>query len=499
MNEHHLIIMKTFVVAVDCGTTAIKAAVFDLSGTTRGIASGICPQIRHSNGHIETSVRTLTNTAFTSIRQAVRRSRINPKNISAISVTNQRATIICTDKNGKSLGNAVSWQDMRGVSEINSLKERIPDKRYYDITGLPNNPVFSLGKILWIRKNNPRLYEQTKRFVLVHDYFVRLLGCDDFFCDHSNASLTGLFDIAGLDWSAELLSLTGINRRQLPSLVEPGTVIGHVSEKSAAETGLRKGTTIVAGAGDQQCAGIGAGAVKPGVVEITLGTAAVPLCCSDKVMKDPKMRVTCCAHGIPGKWEVEGLQNCAGAGVKWAWHILFGNKQFDMNTLKLAEHAEPGSQGLIFLPYLDGASAPHWDPNASALFHGLKFSHGRAHLLRAVMEGVTMETRQIIDVFSSLGMKMQEVRLSGGYTGIKTWNQIHADILGMPVSVMENCQSSLVGAAILAAFGLGAFSSIETGSRKMSRIRRTFFPSPGIKSAYETVYKKYCKLSENII
>jgi len=229
-----------------------------------------------------------------------------------------------------------------------------------------------------------------------------------------------MFDISRLKWSAEILSLSGIKEEQLPKLVAPGRIVGTLSKHAAEKTGLREGTILVSGAGDHQCAGLGAGVVKPGILEINIGTAAVPLCYAARVLKDPMMRVTCCAHAVPGRWELEGLQNCAGSGIKWIQKILVGDKWFPMSSLDPVAGIEPGADGVLFMPYLDGASAPNWNPGAKAMFSGLTHRHGRHHLVRAVIEGIAMETRQIIDVFKSLGVAIKDIRMTGGYTRIKT-------------------------------------------------------------------------------
>jgi len=491
--------MKTFVAAVDCGTTAIKAAILDLNGNIRGIGSSFFPCRISNSGRLESDPALLTGTAFSCLKKAVRNSRINPVNIESISVTNQRATVIGTDSRGNAVTNAISWQDMGGSDQITALRSKIRDKRYYSITGLPNNPVFTLGKILCLKRNSPSLFRKIRRFALVHDYVLRQLGCDDFFCDWANASLTGMLDVSKLKWSKEILDLTGINEEQLPELVAPGRVVGRLSSRAASKTGLHEGTILVSGGGDHQCAGLGAGVVKPGILEINLGTAAVPVCFSAKVLLDPLMRVTCCAHAVPGKWELEGLQNCAGAGIKWIQKILLGDKWFPMRSLDPVADIEPGAGGVLFMPYLDGASAPNWNPQAKGMFSGLTHRHGRHHLVRAVMEGIAMETRQIIDVFKSLGLPVKDIRLTGGYTKINIWDQIYADILGQPVSVMNQLQSSLVGAGILAATATGKFTSAEEAAGKMSRTAAIFRPKEQNRKKYEYIYAKYCKTSSKCI
>jgi len=489
---------KTLVATVDCGTSEIKAAVFDLSGKTKGVIEKACPCIYYGDGGIEQNPQLIVKQAFSCLKKAIERFKINPKNIASVSISTQRATVICIDKKGKPLGNAVSWQDMRGAGAIDALRRKIDDKRYYNITGIPNNPVFSLAKILWIKKNRPAVYKRTARFALVHDYLLKELGCGDFFSDWSNASLTGMFDVAMLRWCKDILKLAGIKEERLSVLVPSGKKVGTVSKKASKACGLLEGTAIISGGGDQQCAGLGAGCVKEGIAEITLGTAGVSLCYSSKVKKDSRMRVSCCAHVVPGRWEVEGLQNSAGSSLKWVNEIVSEGKKFSRQFFRKLSEIKPGSQGVFFYPFLAGASAPNWNPQAKAMFLGLMHIHDKASIVRAVMEGVSLETRQILEVFASLRIPVKEIRLTGGCSNIDVWNQIQADIYGRDVSTLENPHASLLGAAILAAWGAGAFDSIKGAAERMVKIKKRYTPITGNTQIYQGLYRKYCEIYKDL-
>lgn len=483
---------RTSVAAIDCGTTSIKAGVFDLNGRARSLVSKDCPCLRHSDGRIENSPIAISRAVYRCLKEAVRSSGVHPRDISALSVSSQRATVMPVDRRGVPLDNAISWQDMRGAGQIDLLRQRIDDKTYYRITGLPNHPVFSLAKILWMKATAPAMYRKAACFLLLHDYLLRQLGGAAFCSDWSNASLTGLLDVSRLQWSPEIAEAAGIDLSKLPELVPSASVIGRLSSAGAARTGLLAGMPLVSGGGDQQCAGVGAGGVEAGILEITLGTAAVPLCYSDRARLDPGMRVTCCAHAVPGKWNLEGLQNTAGASLQWISRIIDEQGQLSDRLLRRVARVRPGAGGLLFYPYLDGAAAPHWDPGAKAMFLGLTLAHDRFTLLRAVMEGVALETREIVDVFSSLRVPVRQIRLTGGGTRIRVWNQIYAEVLGKPVCTLENPEASLLGAAILAACGVGAFASVQEAARSMVRTREQYIPSLQNVAEYDTVYESFC-------
>jgi len=490
--------MKTSVAAIDCGTTSVKSAIVGLRGEIKGLAGKPSPCIQHADGRIEADPQGMLKACLDSLRVALRRSRVAPRDVAALAVANQRATVLCVDRDGKTLGNAISWQDMRGAPQIETLRQRLPDAAYYNITGLPNNPVFTLGKLMWVMAEDPARYRKTARFLLVQDYLLRQLGCAGFTCDISNASLTGMLDVERLAWSPAILQATGIPLDRLSDLVPSGTRVGALSRFAAHRTGLLEGTPLVTGGGDQQCAGVGAGAVAPGIIEITLGTAAVPLCYAATVARDPKRRITCCAHAVPGKWNLEGLQNSAGACLGWVAKVTNGARRFHKDFLTRVGNVAPGAGGIVFYPYLAGDSAPHWEPDAKGLFLGLSLHHGRHELVRAVMEGVSMQTRAVLDVFASLDVPVREIRLTGGCTEIEAWNQIQADVFGKPVSTLETPQATLLGAAILAATGLGEYDSVAAATKQMVRIRRTYEPADDRVAAYEAVYRKHCAIRDEV-
>lgn len=483
--------MENLVAAVDCGTSAVKAGVLDLAGNVRGMGEQECPRRFQPDGGIRQDPQSVISAAFCCLRRAVEEAEIEPSQVAAVSVTNQRASLIPVDAAGEPAGGLISWEDMRGAPLIEELRQRIDDSDYYQIAGVPNRPVFSLAKILWVRRERPDLYARTARFVLVHDYLLHALGGDRFVCDLSNASLTGLLDVSELDWSEEILGLVDLDREMLPELVSPAEPVGELSREAAAETGLMEGTPLVAGGGDQQCAGLGCGAVRPGVTEVTLGTAAAPLSCVQRPVLDPEMRLTCCVHAVPGLWEVEGLQNCAGASLDWLQEIFDGQARFSHELLDEVSALEPGADGVLFYPYLGGSSAPHWNPDATGMFLGLTLAHGRPHLVRATMEGVSLETREILDVFMMLDVPVSEVRLSGGGTHLEVWNQIQADIYGHPVSTLRNPHATMLGAGILAAAGVGAFDSVPRASDAMVQVGRTYRPDRDRSNAYRRLYQSY--------
>ncbi|MFH1753037.1 MAG: FGGY family carbohydrate kinase [Candidatus Omnitrophota bacterium] len=485
---------KVFLAALDCGTSEIKAGVFRPDGKVEAFVKRCCPCIYHKDGRIEQDPDLILRQALGSLKEAVARSKIDPKRIVSVSLSSQRATVIPIGHDKRPIANAISWQDMRGDEETSRLRGNINDKKYYKITGVPNNPVFSLAKILSIKKNNRALFKKTRRFALIHDLILKELGCGGFFLDHSNASLTGMLDVDGLKWSRDILKASGIKEDALPDLVPSGKALGSVSSAASAICGLAPGTAIISGGGDQQCAGLGAGCVKKGIVEITLGTAGVTLGYLDRPVKDPAMRISYCAHAMKGSWEFEGLQNSAGASLGWIRKIINDNKDLSNKFFYNVSKISPGSNGTFFFPFLAGASAPNWNPRAKAVFLGLRHVHDRHSIVRSIIEGVSFETRQILDLFTALGVSINEIRLTGGCSSIGVWDQIQADIYHREVSTLENPHASLLGAAMLAGYGIGIFDSMNKAAEKMVRVKKRYRPDKRDSAAYKEIYKNYCRI-----
>jgi xylulokinase len=302
-----------------------------------------------------------------------------------------------------------------------------------------------------------------------------------------------LLDVGNFHWSDEILITAGLKKESLPILVSPGKKIGSVSKKTSRLCGLKEGTPIISGGGDQQCAGIGAGVVHPGIASITVGTAGVTFCFSDKPFKDPKMRVTTCAHAVPGKWEIEGLQNSAGASVNWLDKIIEAKVDSGNKLDALLSQTKIGAGEVSFYPFLSGAGAPSWKPLARGAFFGLTHGTEKTQLIRAVVEGVSFEFKRVFDVLDSMKIPIDEIRLTGGYTHSDCWNDIVSQILGKSVHTLRTKQATLLGAAILAGCGVGAYGSVREASEKMVSTAKRFDPEKEKSVEYSRVYKRYCE------
>lgn len=490
--------MEPVIASVDCGSSLIKAGIIDLTGKLISSASRDVPCILKSDGRVEIDPNLIVAGVFAALKEAVGASGISPAAVSALAVSSQRASVLCVDRKGDPIGNAVSWQDMRGGSEIDRFKSLIDDTEYYNITGIPDNPLFTLSKILFIKKNNPALYKKSSKFTLICDHIQRNFGCAESGVDFSNASLTGMLDISSLRWSDKIIGLADISKDKLPALTPSGVSIGSVSGRAASECGLLKGTPIISGAGDQQCALIGTGALRKGVYALTIGTASVLMGLSSSAFKDPGMKIFCTHSSLEGRWMLEGFQSSAGAGVNWLKRALLRGGRMSEKFLREVAGIKPGAEGVLFYPYFTGAAAPNWNPDASGLCLGLNLSHSAASVTRAVFEAIAMETRGICDLFAAAGEAAQEIRLSGGLANIKILNQIYSDVLNKKIVTLKNPESALLGAAILAASGAGLFGSVEEAAAKMVAAAKTYMPDPQNVRSYSKVFEKYKGIYESL-
>ncbi len=351
---------------------------------------------------------------------------------------------------------------------------------------------FSLPKILWIKQNEPKIYEECWKFMLVSDYIIYRLT-NVVLSDHSNLSRTMLFDINTLKYSDEIASEMELDLDKMPTPFESGVEIGEIVTD---ETEFDKKTLVVTGAGDQQSAALGVGVVSPGKIKCTTGTGSFILAYLDKPRFDPEKRVLCSCHAVPGAWVQEASIFTSGAALRWFRDQIGreecmaaeeGQDPYDIMTAE-AEKSPLGANGLILIPHLIGAGAPHWNPYARGLIFGLSLGHTRRDIYRATLEGVAYEVKKNMEVFKSLGIEPKELLLTGGGSRSNFWNQIYADVLGITCvrNIIEEATS--LGAAILAASGAGVFPDISKAAETLCKVDKKWTPNEERSAYYEKNY-----------
>jgi len=495
-----------YVIGVDTGTTGVKAKIYDLSGGIVAESYREYGCIFPRPGWVEQDINMLSRANDEVLTEVIAKSGLAATEIASVCFSTQRCLHMFVDINGRLLrdGIGISWQDARCGAEVAWINEHVGVKEHYEVCGMPPAVVWTSPHIMWMIKHEPDVIAKTAKILTCQEWFLRQMGADDYYMDYSNASLYGVMNIRTFEWDADLCAKLGIDMAWLPKLVPSGVKVGVVSAEAAARTGLAPGTPLVSGGGDQQCAAVGSGVIEEGLAEVTLGTAGVTIAHQDEPRFDPNCRINCSASAIAGarKWTSEGLTSAAASSYRWFREAIGyvgktveaqgGANAFDVLN-EMAAKIPEGSQGLIMMPYLAGSNAPNFNADARACFLGLTFAHGTGAMARAVMEGVALETRDILEFFTEMGTPLQEVRLSGGATKSPLWCQIQSDIYGRPTQALQESECAVLGAAMLGAMGAGIFSTMREAVDSMVRVTGSFEPKPAAVERYNELFGLFRK------
>jgi len=403
---------------------------------------------------------------------------VSGEDIAAIGLTGQMHGAVVLDRAGEVLRPAILWNDQRTGAECDAIREAVGGvERLVAITGNDALTGFTAPKLVWIRDHEPDVWARIAHVLLPKDY-VRLRLTGDYALDKADGAGTILFDLAARDWSAEVLGALEIDPAWLPPTFEGPAVTGSITKDAAEATGLRAGTPVVAGGGDQAANGVGVGAVAPGVVALSLGTSGVIFAATDRPLFEPRGRVHAFCHAVPDRWHMMSVMLSAAGSLRWFRDTLAPGVAFG-DLAKSAAEVPAGSDGLLFLPYLTGERSPHPDPLARGAFVGLTVAHDRRHMTRAVLEGVAFGLRDGLDLMTQAGMRApSEIRASGGGTASPLWRQILADVLEVEIATVNTTEGAAYGAGILATLGAGWFRSVDAACEALVLATRAATPGP---------------------
>lgn len=499
--------MGIYLAGIDLGTTGAKGMIFDYDGRPLSGAYREYPCSYPRPGWVEQNPILLVDATMEAMGQAVKDSGVRPQDIVSVSLSAQRCCGIFLDAREAILRPMISWQDNRTQLEVQEIAALIDEAAYYEKTGFPNSTTWLLSKILWVRKNEPEVWEKTRRVVQMHDYFLRALGVEAYYVDHNDAGFFGIFNTTSGTWDEELLDLFEIPKEILPIPEKSGTLVGKVSSEAADKCGLAPGTPISVGAGDQSAGAVGAGIVRKGRVSVSLGTAGAVTAYLDDPFRDPAAKTMVTSHPIHGSWLLEGYQAAAASVYRWyrdefgSAELLEANRSgadfYELMNTKVAK-IPPGANGLLVMPYFAGAATPRYNPSARGMVLGLTFAHDRIAVARAFMEGISMDMRDMLNSMLNSGVDVSEARILGGPTKSAVWNQIQADIYGIPVSSLKVADATVLGAAILGGVGAGVFASIKEGAEKLVRLDRRYEPDAQHIQIYDTLYGIYRRTYESL-
>jgi len=403
---------------------------------------------------------------------------VSGDDIAAIGLTGQMHGAVVLDRAGEVLRPAILWNDQRTGPECDVIREALGGvERLVAITGNDALTGFTAPKLVWIRDHEPDIWARIAHVLLPKDY-VRLRLTGDFAIDKADGAGTILFDLAARNWSAEILGALEIDPAWLPPTFEGPAVTGSITKDAVEATGLRAGTPVVAGGGDQAANGVGVGAVAPGVVALSLGTSGVIFAATDRPLFEPRGRVHAFCHAVPDRWHMMSVMLSAAGSLRWFRDAVAPGMAFGELVASAAE-VPVGSEGLIFLPYLTGERSPHPDPLARAAFVGLTVAHDRRHMTRAVLEGVSFGLRDGLDLMTQAGMPApSQIRASGGGTASPLWRQILADVLGAEIATVNTTEGAAYGAGILATVGAGWFHGVDAACEALVLATPAATPGP---------------------
>ena len=487
-------------IGIDVGTGGSRAVLIDAAGKV--VASATVehqPFVSLQTGWAEQDPQDWWRASALAIRSAIDKAGIAAGEIRGIGLSGQMHGAVLLDENDEVLRPAIIWCDQRSADQCRSLTAGVGADRLIELTCNPALTGFTLPKLLWVREREPELWRRVRSVLLPKDY-VRFKLTGDKATDVADASGTLLLNVAARRWSDEMLAAAQIDQDLLPRVYESHQITGVVSPQAADETGFRVGTPVVAGAGDQAAGAVGLGIVRPGMISATIGTSGVIFAATNTPALDPKGRVHTFCHAVPGRWHVMGVTQGAGLSLRWFRDQFgvrsgetFSGDPYDSLTAEAAR-VPPGANGLLWAPYLMGERTPHLDPDARAALVGLTASHTRAHVVRAILEGVAFSLRDSLEILKELNVPCETIRLGGGGARSELWRQIQADVYGHQIETVATEEGAAYGVAILAGVAAGAWRSVEEACDEVIRPDQQVQPDPDAAKLFHRQYRQYVAL-----
>ncbi len=435
--------------------------------------------------------------ACASVRACLSESKTKPNEITGMGLSGQMHGLVLLDVNGEVLRPSIIWCDQRTDAQCKAITEKIGARRLIELAANPALTGFTLPKIWWVRQFEPEIWSRVRSIMLPKDYIrFRLTGARAI--DMADASGTLMLDVAGRKWSREILQASDVDEALLPKLFESQEITGTVTTEGARESGLEAGIPVVAGAGDQAAGAVGMGIVRPGSVSATIGTSGVVFAATSRPVIEPQGRIHTFCHAIPERWHVMGVTQGAGLSLRWfrdqfGAHNTQGRDPYDALGEEAAR-VPAGADGLLWTPYLMGERTPHLDPYARGALVGLTAQHTRAHVIRAILEGVAFSLRDTFSIFDALKIPVESIRLGGGGARSPLWRQIQADVYGKTVELIAAEEGAAYGAAILAGTGTGVWPSVEKACDSVVKVASRVEPNAKDSATLDRQYHLYRQL-----
>jgi len=492
-----------YYLGIDVGTSGTKALIMDAKAKVLATATAQYEVSAPRPGWSEQDPEDWWTGTVGAVRAVIKKAKIDGKRIAGIGLSGQMHGLVITDGAGKPLRPSLIWNDQRTAPQAAEIERKVGGKKkLISLVGNIAMTSFTLTKLLWVRRHEPRIYDRIKHFLLPKDY-VRLCLTGEYVGEVSDMSGTLMLDQKKRDWSSKIISIFQIDKDILPPVVESHEITGRVTKAVAGKLGVAEGTPVVGGGGDQPAGAVGNGVVVDGLTSATMGTSGVVFTHSKQYKTDPQGRVQTFCSSVDGQWCMFGCVMAAGGSFQWYRNVLgeaevaaAKKKKIDPYELLTAqaEHAPPGCEGVYWLPYLTGERTPHADPYAKACWIGLHARTGRNELVRSVLEGATFAMNDAVTILRDRGLNIRQIRLSGGGARSGFWRQLQADIYGTTCVTINAEEGAAYGVALLAAVGTGHYKDIRQACRAAISVTRTIKPTPKAKRLYAKHYAQFRRL-----
>ncbi len=483
---------------IDLGTSSVKTVLMGRNGTVLSSHAVAYPIDSPQDGFAEQQPELWWEAAAETIRAAMLKATVHPTDIAGVGFSGQMHGLVMVDEHHQAVRPAIIWPDRRSTGQIKQAYEKLGREAITKTTLNCLFPGFQLSSLLWIKENEPENLKKTKWAVAPKDY-LRLQLCsgpgpEEAATEITDASATLAFDTGNRSWAEELITKLGLPRSLYPSCSEPHRIAGNVSKEAAKATGLLAGTPVVFGGADQAMQAVGNGIIGTGIVSTTIGTGGQVFAFSSRPVMNPDLNTHTFCHAVPGSWYVLGATLSAGLSLRWFRERISGGRTFEEMSRE-AENVPAGSNGLVFLPYLNGDRTPHLDPDAKGIFFGLTYEHTRAHMTRAIMEGVAFSIKESLEIIKILNIPLDKVIASGGGAKSPLWRQIQADVYGKVLFTVTNDEQACAGAAMTAGIGTGIYRDFSDACSQVVRFEdSTTVPDPAAAETYRTRFEVYREL-----
>lgn len=484
--------MKPCILAIDIGTSGVKLLLLNIeTGRIDTVTEGY-PTLTPAPGYAEQNPNDWWQAVCRSIPRLLSAAQVRPEQIGAIGVDGVSWTPVMLNAQGQVLTNAPLWYDTRSSEQCHTLREQIGEDRVFDVSGNPLQPYYLLPKYLWFAQHHPDIIRQTRHILTSNGYIAyRLTSC--LTQDECQAYGWAFYHMADGYYDEQMAEDAGFDLSLLPAPKPCIHVGGTVTRAAASECGLCEGIPVIIGGLDAACGALGAGVYQSGPLHEQSGSAGGMSICTDTCQKGRGLILS--RHVVPGKWLLQGGTVGGGNLVRWLTDTL-GASRDDLNTL--AESISPGSEGLIFLPYMAGERSPIWNPHATGVFFGLDYSKTKGHMMRAVLEGAAFSLRHNLEIAAQAGVHLDEMRAVGGASRNELWMQIKADVTNQPIRAVSSPDATAIGCAMLAGVGSGMLTGFDAVNSFVQPHEKVFIPIPEHSKLYHGVYAQYLELYERL-